>query len=102
MARQHDPQWEIRRAGEALAQEPLRVEQHSDDSHGLLGVVATVVQAEGRGGQELQAAEPLVYAAGRLLAQQPRTSNHQDRSAEIAEQRGDENERSGGADLAPA
>ena len=44
--------------GKWSAEIALRVEQHHDDAHGLLGVVAAVVEAEGRRGQELQAPEP--------------------------------------------
>jgi hypothetical protein len=77
VARQNDPQRKLGAGGKGLAQHPLRVEQHGDDSHGLLGIVAAMVEAEGRGRQKLQATKPLVDPARRLSAQQPGASNHQ-------------------------
>ena len=56
----------------AAAQESLRVEQHSDDPHGLLGVIAAMSQAEQRRGDELQARGN----GGRRQTASTRTASH--------------------------
>jgi hypothetical protein len=60
VAREHDPQRHVER----LAEQAVRVEQHGDDAHRLLRVVAAVAQAVESRRDELAAAEPRVDARG--------------------------------------
>ena len=67
----------------------------SDDAHGLLGVVAAVAEAVGRGRCQLEPPEPLIDASRRCSREQPQDHHHQCETERHADERRqhDEDER---------
>ena len=84
VAREHDPERHVELAAEIA----LRVEQHGDDAHGLLRVVAAVAERIERRRDELQRAEDAVDRKGRVAHEHPRHDQEQQhRQDEAAERR---------------
>ena len=79
---EHDPQRDVEAAGHVT----LRVEQHGDDAHGLLRVVAAVAERIERGRDELQRAEIVSTASG-SSAETSKTRADQEQREREAEQR---------------
>ena len=73
LAGNHHPEGHV----EAFAEMALAEEQHGNDAHGLLRVVAAVSQRIKRGGDELHDAEGAIHGKGRLPHEQPGDSQHQ-------------------------
>lgn len=61
---------------------PLAEQQHSDDAHGLLCVIAAVAERIERGGNELHDAEGTIHGEGCLAHEQPGDGKHQQQCQE--------------------
>ena len=92
VAGEHDPERHVELAAEIA----LRVEQHRDDAHGLLRVVAAVAERIERRRHELQRAEGLVDRKGRVAHEQPRHDQEQQSSARIEARQRREHDRGAG------
>ena len=102
VAAEHDPDRSLVASGEVVAEIALRVEQHHDDAHGLLRVVAAVAEAEGRRRQQLQRGGTSDrLAPGFILRKSQEHRNHHDAPSDIADHRRDDDEERRRADLRP-
>ena len=75
-----------------VARISARHQRARDDAHRLLRVVGAVHQAVGRGGDQLQPAEPAIDARGRRVAEDPVDRRHHDQPDDEADERRDDDE----------
>ena len=80
---EHHPERDV----ELAAQHALRIEQHGDDAHRLLRVVAAVSERIHRRREELQDAEPAIDRIGRPSSTGPVDDHHQELRQHEPEQR---------------
>src|SRR5258708_39701706 len=69
-----------------------RDELAGDNAHGLLRVIGTVAEAEGRRRTELEAPKPLVHSLRDDVPAEPEGRNHESESGKHADERRDDDE----------
>ena len=72
---------------ELAAQLPLGIQQHGDDAHGLLGVVAAVAQRVERSRDELEDPKPAIDRKRRALDEDPGHREHEPHGQHQTQQR---------------
>src|SRR5712692_3580542 len=83
LAAQDHPERDVK----ALAQQPLRKEQHGNDAHGLLRIVAAMPQRVQRRRKQLRRAKEIVHRRRHGSNKCPRDDEYQKQREEKAEQR---------------
>ena len=97
VARQHHPVRHVKLAAEIA----LRVEQHRDDAHRLLRIVAAVAERVERCRHQLQRAEDFVDRIRRIAAEQPRDEQEQQHREDESAQGRQHDRRAGLAEAGP-